>query len=208
MGTLRTGAEVALTIIEGGSRNIHESQYDIRFVERVLLDCRNLLLSEEFKSRRRRGVPYSYYQWTEYEIVWLQRYRVLGVELPARPMSLDYDCGIAVQSASLGVEEWTFVRAQPNWCKDNPRLAWAEGNKVWELHGNILAFPNSSRGDIEGMLIRVGLVAQTPDGSGDIDLAPEHEQRAIDLAVQSILSGRSPRDLMVDANEDQGRARR
>lgn len=206
MATISSASEVVRVTLNGGTDNLHEVPYDPRYIQRMLLNIRNMMLADEFKAGQRKGPPVSYYNWREYTIEWIQSRGVLGVQLPGRPMALDNDTGIAVQGMEIGVRTYTYLRAAPNWCRDNPRYADAEGNIVWELHGTLVAFPAALRSDFEGRLVQIGMVGQDV-GDGDADLAPEHEARAIDVCVQSIDSGRTPRDILADANQD-GRGRK
>lgn len=207
MGTLMESSEVVLATLNGGTGNLHETTYDIRYIARVLFNCRNLVLADSIKKRIVRGVPYTYYTWADATIQWVDSRRVLGATIASKPLSLDYDCGIAVQDGSLGMDAFTFVRAAPNWCKSNPRYSRAEGNMVWELHDLLLAFPAASRSTMEGHPIQIGIVAESPKDLEDADLAPEHAQQAIDLCIQSILGGTNPRDIIADANKDDRRSR-
>lgn len=200
MGNLRVSAEVVRSILSGGSQNVHESKWDIRLIEQILLSARNDLLRADMDNVWRTGVPDQYYTWREFTTEWSETEKAVVVKLGSQPMPLDYDMGLAVTAKGM-----TLVRAQLGWCAANPYSVWLEGNIAWELRRDVVIFPAASRTMMEGVLVMVGMVDQSPSKEG-AEIPSEHEMECQSRALQFLDPSRF-RDVVIDANPDNRRSR-
>lgn len=156
MATLRQLAQITRLNMNGGVSNTSEPGPDDELIMHNLVMARNFYLSTSIDKTEKKSMPEEAY-YTEHPKIalrWDEDQEIMVLDLPdGLPMDVHNGMGLSI-NPTKGKGGY-FVWAPRNWCDNNPEIAWAEGNYVYELRGKRIVFPTMPRDAVKAVRVNV-----------------------------------------------------